>query len=71
MNGVIAVLNEEIDAYNTILQQIQDFRGEVADAIEADWMDKEEDWYTSHEGEEQAAWKEEWEQSYCRLDRHE
>ena len=64
VNGVIAVLNEKIEAYNTILQQVNDFRNEVAEAIEADWSDKEEEWFTSNEGEEQTGWKEDWEQSF-------
>ena len=64
VNETILTLNSGINEYNNVLQKIKDFRNEVADAIEADWQDKEEDWFTSREGEDQASWKEEWEQTY-------
>jgi septal ring factor EnvC (AmiA/AmiB activator) len=64
VNQVIGNLNEEIETYNSLLEQAKELRNEVAKAIEEDWQDKEEDWFTSREGEEQTSWKDEWEQSY-------
>jgi len=64
VNGVINVLNEEIEHYNQLLIEAQDFRNAVAETIEGDWADKPEEWFESTAGEEQASWKEEWDQTY-------
>jgi len=61
----IVDLNRAIASYNAVLERVHAFRSLVAESIEADWSEKEDDWYGSPESESQEAWKELWEPGYA------